>query len=121
MRRTGNSTLKGVALAAAVVAAFGAWFIANRWILNIPSVNLSQSERSVFSPGGQDGILERVFDVLEPTHRYLVDLGAGDGVRGSFSRNLIANHGWRGLLVESDPEVGAALSETYAGQGAVRT
>ncbi|MCG6920671.1 MAG: hypothetical protein LJF15_06265 [Acidobacteria bacterium] len=121
MRRTGSSTLKGVALAAAVVAAFGAWVVAGHRILNAPSVSLSQSERSVFSPGGQDGVLERVFEVVEPTHRYLVDLGAGDGVRGSFSRNLIANHGWRGVLVESDPELGAALRETYAGQGAVRT
>jgi hypothetical protein len=112
---------KPLILAAAVVAAIGAWVIANRWILNIPSVNLSQSERSVFSPAGQDGVLEGVFDVVEPTHRYLVDLGAGDGIRDSFSRNLIANHGWRGLLVESDPAVGAALSGTYADQEAVQT
>jgi len=62
-----------------------------------------------------------VFEVIPPTNRYLVDLGAGDGISGSCSRNLIANHGWRGLLVEPDPEAAAQLAGHYQGNASVRT
>jgi hypothetical protein len=108
-------------LVAVGVAALGAWVVAGYRILSIPRADLAQAERSVFSPAGQDGVLEKVFEIIEPTHRYLVDLGAGDGVAASCSRNLIANHGWRGLLVEPDPDLAAALGRTYAGQDAVQT
>lgn len=64
------------------------------------TIDLATAEKSVFSSAGEDGVLERIFEVVKPRHRYLVDLGAGDGITGSSSRNLILNHGWGGLLVE---------------------
>jgi hypothetical protein len=105
----------------AVLAAVATWVVAGYRILGVPPVDLSRSERSVLSPAGQDGVLETLFEIIEPTHRYLVDLGAGDGLRGSCSRNLIAHHGWRGLLVEPTAARGAALNETYASQESVQT
>ena len=62
-------------LLAAVGVAVGAWAVAGYRILSVPSADLAQFERSVFSPAGQDGVLERIFEVIEPRHRYLVDLG----------------------------------------------
>jgi len=112
---------RSLILVAAAVVAVGAWVAVGYQALNVPHADLVRFERSVFSPAGQDGVLERVFEIIEPTHRHLVDLGAGDGVRGSYSRNLIVNHGWRGLLVESDPDLGAALLETYADREAAQT
>jgi len=98
------------------------WVVAGWRIASVaPPVDLAASERSVSSPGGQDGVLERIFEIIEPTHRFLVDLGAGDGIDGSSSRNLIAHHGWRGLLVEPSPEPGALLEERYAGHDGVET
>ncbi len=105
----------------AVAAAVGVGVASGCRSPDRPSVGLSQSERSVFSPAGQDGILEAVFEIIEPTHRYVVDLGAGDGLNGSSSRNLIANHGWRGLLVEPPGDLGAALSGNYADRPSVQT
>jgi hypothetical protein len=104
-----------------VGVAVGPWVFAGCQILSVPRANLAQLEHSVFSPAGQDGVLEGVFEIIEPTHRYLVDLGASDGAAGSCSRNLIANHGWRGLLVEPSPDLAPALAERYAGQDGVRT
>lgn len=74
-------------------------------------VDLRLAERSVFSPSGEDGVLEQIFEMLPPTHKFLVDLGAGDGINGSSSRNLIANHAWEGLLIETQPEKAAALAD----------
>ena len=78
-----------------------------------PVVDLAKHERSVFSADGEDGVLERLFEIIEPESRYLVDLGAGDGIAGSSSRNLILNHGWRGLLVEAAAGRAQQLAETY--------
>ena len=78
-----------------------------------PAVDLAKHERSVFSPAGEDGVLERLFEIIEPENRYLVDLGAGDGIAGSSSRNLILNHGWRGLLIETVEERARGLSQNY--------
>jgi hypothetical protein len=108
-------------LLATVGVAVGTWIVTGCRFLDEPSAKLTQSERSVFSPAGQDGVLERIFEIIAPTHRYLVDLGAGDGAAGSCSRNLIANHGWRGLLVEPSPDLAPALAERYAARDAVQT
>jgi len=105
----------------AALAAVAAGLMVGRRMLEVPAVDLARAERSVFSPAGQDGILEAVFRIIEPTHRYLVDLGAGDGVTGSSSRNLILNQGWRGLLVESESEAGATLGESFTGRPGVQT
>jgi hypothetical protein len=78
-----------------------------------PVADLAKHERSVFSAGGEDGVLERLFEIIEPRNRYLVDLGAGDGIAGSSSRNLILNHGWRGLLVEAEAGRARQLAATY--------
>jgi hypothetical protein len=94
--------------------ALGAW-----WLRPPPPLDLQHAERQVFSGGGEDGVLERLFQVLRPRHSYLVDLGAGDGITGSSSRNLLVHHGWGGLLVEPGPS-GERLAVSCAGLGRVR-
>jgi len=116
--RRGARRILTTALAGVTVAI---WLVAGWRIASVaPAADLAASERSVSSPGGQDGVLERICEIIEPTHRFLVDLGAGDGVEGSSSRNLIAQHGWRGLLVEPSPGPGALLEERYAGHDGVK-
>jgi hypothetical protein len=84
-------------------------------------VALERAERSVFSPAGEDGVLEAIFSIVHPRRRYLVDLGAGDGISGSSSRNLIVNHGWRGLLVETNADLATRLVSHYAHNAQVKT
>jgi hypothetical protein len=84
-------------------------------------VDLASHERSVFSQSGEDGVLEKIFEVIEPTNRYAVEFGAGDGVKNSNVRYLVVEKGWRGLLIEGDGERAEVLAENYAEYPEVRT
>lgn len=70
--------------------------------------------RDVTSQGGEDGILEHLFGVLGARSRWCVEFGAWDGRRASNTWNLIANHGWSGVLIEGDPAKFRKLERTYA-------
>jgi hypothetical protein len=90
--------------------------------LQVPiPVDLMSAERSRYSPGGEDGVLEAIFERLPPRHRYLVDLGAGYGESGSCSRNLLMEHRWRGLLMEPDEAAATELAARYEGVPGVVT
>jgi hypothetical protein len=78
-------------------------------------------ERAVFSQGGEDGILEKIFEVVPPTRRFAIEFGAGDGVRYSNVRRLILHEGWGGLLIEGDPELAEVLADNYRALDGVRT
>ncbi len=90
-------------------------------VAQVRVVDLSKSERSVFSPAGEDGVLEKIFEVVPASRHFLVDLGAGDGIRESSSRNLLKNRAWSGLLVESNDASAAALAVNYNGARGVKT
>lgn len=114
--RSSKATRYAVAVILATLACGGLafWRVHSR-----PPVDLQRAERRVFSGGGEDGVLERLFQTIRPRHRFLVDLGAGDGVAGSSSRNLIVNHGWGGMLVEPGP-AGERLQANCASLDRVR-
>ncbi len=67
------------------------------------SVNLTAAESSVFSTDGEDGVIEKIFSIIEPTTRFAVEFGAGNGVRASNTRRLIIEEGWSSLQIEGDP------------------
>jgi hypothetical protein len=113
-------TSKRLRLGVAALCAIAAWGVVMYRVRHARGVDLSKSERSVFAPAGEDGVLETILDVVPPDHRFLVDLGAGDGITGSSSRNLIVNHGWGGLLVEAKEPLAAKLAGAYAQGGRVK-
>ena len=76
------------------------------------AVDLEQYERSVFSQGGEDGVIEKIFLIIEPTTRFAVEFGAGDGVQGSNVRNLFLQ-GWRGFQIEGNPKQFRELQQNY--------
>ena len=76
-------------------------------------VDLARYERSVFSQFGEDGVIEKIFEIIEPTQRFCVEFGASDGVKFSNMRNLILNHGWKSFQIEGDPKRAARLAENY--------
>jgi hypothetical protein len=67
----------------------------------------------VFSQSDEDGLLVYLLTVVGTTTRILVDIGAGRP-DGSNSTNLILHHGWRGILVDADPDSVRALESFYA-------
>jgi hypothetical protein len=86
-----------------------------------PEILPSEFERAVYSQGGEDGILEKIFEVIPPTERFAIEFGAGDGVRFSNVRKLFLHEGWGGLLIEGDPELAEVLARNYRGLVGVRT
>jgi len=74
---------------------------------------LLQYKRNVTSQGGEDGIIERIFSIIEPKNRFCCEFGAWDGKSLSNTWNLISNHGWRGLFIEGNPHRFADLQKTY--------
>lgn len=60
-------------------------------------------------------ILEHIFSCVEPKNKWLVDLGACDGVNGSNSYDLIKN-GWSGLLIEADAHFMGIAKDNYSNE-----
>jgi hypothetical protein len=108
-------------LSIAILCVLAAWGVLAYRLLQRRPVDLQAFERSVFSPAGEDGVLEKIFEIVPPATHFLVDLGAGDGVSGSSSRHLIADKGWSGLLVENGEKTAAELAARYAQAKGIKT
>jgi hypothetical protein len=64
--------------------------------------DLNKYERKVFSQCGQDGVIQRIFDLVGTTNKYFVGFGERDGIDLSNTANLRINHGWNGLLMDGN-------------------
>ena len=69
-----------------------------------PLADLRPHESRVHSQGGEDGVLARILECLGETNRYFVEFGAWDGRHLSNTAHLRIDRGWRGLLMDGDPE-----------------
>jgi hypothetical protein len=77
------------------------------------AIDLKASEKSVFSQNGEDGVIEKIFEIIEPTNRWAVEFGAGDGDQFSNTRNLIVNHDWNVFMMEGDAALAAQAASRY--------
>ena len=59
-------------------------------------------KKNVYSEIGEDGIIEYIYTIIEPKHKYYVEFGAWDGISWSNTANLRINKQWTGLLLEAD-------------------
>jgi len=84
-------------------------------------VDLERYERKVFSQFGEDGVIEKIFEIIGPTTKFCVEFGASDGLTGSNMRNLVVNHGWSSFQIEGDPHRAKLLAENYADHPQVKT
>jgi hypothetical protein len=66
------------------------------------STYLNNYARNVTSQVGQDGIFEKIFELIGLKNRWCVEFGAWDGKHLSNTWNLIANQGWSGVLMEGN-------------------
>lgn len=64
-------------------------------------IDLSTFEQSVYSQNGEDGTLEKIFELIGILDQgYFVEFGAGSGSECN-SRYFKENYGWQGLLMDS--------------------
>lgn len=63
---------------------------------------LRSHERQVYSQGGEDGVIARIFQCIGTRNRYFVEFGAWDGQHWSNTANLRIHEGWNGLLIDRD-------------------
>jgi hypothetical protein len=69
--------------------------------------------RNVYSQSGEDGILEKVLELLPERNRWCVEFGAWDGEHLSNTRNLVVAHGYSAVLIESEPARFAELEARH--------
>lgn len=77
--------------------------------------NLEGYKKNVYSQYGEDGIIEKIFKIINPTNKikWCLEFGAWDGVYLSNACNLIRNKGWSGVLIEPDKKRFGQLKENY--------
>lgn len=76
---------------------------------------LNRFRRDVKSQFGEDGIIEKIFEIIPPGERnhWSCEFGAWDGLHCSNTYNLIMNKGWSGVLIEANKKKFECLQKTY--------
>ena len=80
------------------------------------SAYLRQYAKSVTSQYGEDGVIDKILDLIGRAHPWCVEFGAWDGKYLSNTWDLINNRGWSGVLIESDEQRCAALAKLHSGR-----
>jgi hypothetical protein len=65
-----------------------------------PPIDFDALAKSIYAQGAEEAMLARIFERIEPTTRWLVDIGASDGLRNSNTALLLREQGFHGVLVE---------------------
>lgn len=76
-------------------------------------VNLTTYKKNITSEAGEDGILEKIFEIIGSGNKTCVEFGAGDGKLLSNSYNLVNHHGWGAVYIESDKNNFSKLKKRY--------
>ncbi len=74
-------------------------------------------KRDVHSQTGEDGIIERILEVLPCNDKWCVEFGAWDGVFLTNTRHLILSKGYSAVMIEADKAKFRELQRNYAQQG----
>src|SRR3569623_2043455 len=75
---------------------------------------LHDYKRNVYSQYGEDGIIEKIVNILPEDERWCVEFGAWDGLHLTNTRNLIESFGFSAVLIEADKSRFSDLQKNYA-------
>ena len=82
---------------------------------NKPNRWLSDFARNVTSQYGEDGIIEKVLEVIGDNNKWCMEFGSWDGMHFSNTYNLIKGKDYSAVLIESDARRFKDLLKTYEG------
>lgn len=74
-------------------------FLASCSFLCAEEIDLSTYDYSLYSQNGEDGVLSKIFQLIEPASHYCVEFGAYDGIITS-NTYLLRLQGWNCLLLD---------------------
>tara|TARA_R110002060_G_scaffold6048_7_gene9218 strand:- start:21 stop:842 length:822 start_codon:yes stop_codon:yes gene_type:complete len=78
-------------------------------------MNLLDYKADIYSATGNDGIIEKIFEILKIEEGLFVEFGAWDGIHGSNCRRLWEK-GWSGIFIEPDTQKYGNLIKNYGDQ-----
>jgi hypothetical protein len=76
-------------------------------------MKLTSFAYNTFSQYGEDGIIEKVFEIIGPRSKLCIEFGAWDGFHYSNTANLWTK-GWTGILIEGDADKAIILKSNVA-------
>ena len=94
-----------------------------RWLIRKNTellVNRMKIVRGDNSFANESEAIEQIFGKLLIEEKYLVDIGAADGIRQSSSAVFLNERGWSGALFEYDPDSFAKLAFLYCDRNDLR-
>jgi hypothetical protein len=65
-------------------------------------IDLKKYKKNYFSQNGEDGVLEKIFELIGVKNKWCVEFGAWDGKYLSNTYNYISKSNWSAVLIESD-------------------
>ncbi len=68
----------------------------------------------MYSQAGEDGVIEKILELLPERNDWCVEFGAWDGILYSNTRSLIVNKKYSAVLIESDSEKFKDLQRNYS-------
>jgi len=63
-------------------------------------MNLNDYQKKVYSQWGQDGVVEKIFDVIGTTNHYFVEFGSSGNDKGMGNTAYLRRRGFDGLLMD---------------------
>ena len=78
-------------------------------------LNLFDYKFDKYTSTGNDGIIEKIFNIMGIKDGVFVEFGAWDGIRGSNCRKLW-EEGWSGVFIEADRDKYTSLVSNYRGE-----
>jgi hypothetical protein len=74
---------------------------------------LLEYQKNVYSQSGEDGIIDKVLEVLPTNDKWCVEFGAWDGLFLCNARNLIESHGYSSVLIEASKQKFLDLQKNF--------
>lgn len=81
--------------------------------LNDESRFLLKYRNNITSQDGEDGIIEKIFDLIGNQNKWFVEFGAYDGLENCNSHTLATQKDWQGVFIEGDHSRYCLLEKTY--------